>query len=54
VSSLLRFRAPLVVCPEGKALLLSDDPFRDFNILTKHFKPFQFSNVSISSTAVIE
>ncbi|MBB1194387.1 UDP-3-O-(3-hydroxymyristoyl)glucosamine N-acyltransferase [Flavobacterium sp. SOK18b] len=42
-----------VVCPEGKALLLSDDPFRDFNILTRHFKPFQFSNVSISSTAVI-
>ncbi len=42
-----------VACPEGKALLLSDDPFRDFNILTRHFKPFQFSNVAISSTAVI-
>ena len=42
-----------VACPEGKALLISDDPFRDFNILTKHFKPFQFSNVSISASAEI-
>jgi len=42
-----------VECPEGKALLISDDPFRDFNILTQHFKPFQFSNVAISATAVI-
>lgn len=42
-----------VDCPEGKALLVSDDPFRDFNTLTKHFKPFQSSNVSISSSAKI-
>ncbi|TDP03046.1 UDP-3-O-(3-hydroxymyristoyl)glucosamine N-acyltransferase [Flavobacterium sp. 245] len=42
-----------VDCPEGKALLISDDPFRDFNTLTKHFKPFQFANVSISSSAEI-
>ncbi|MGO4821764.1 MULTISPECIES: UDP-3-O-(3-hydroxymyristoyl)glucosamine N-acyltransferase [unclassified Flavobacterium] len=42
-----------VDCPEGKALLISDDPFRDFNKLTHHFKPFQFSNVSIASTATI-
>jgi UDP-3-O-[3-hydroxymyristoyl] glucosamine N-acyltransferase len=42
-----------VPCPEGKALLISDDPFRDFNILTKYFRPFQFSNVSISETASI-
>lgn len=42
-----------VECPEGKALLISDDPFRDFNVLTKHFKPFQASNVSISSSASI-
>lgn len=42
-----------VACPEGKALLISDDPFRDFNLLTKHFKPFQFSNVSISDSAII-
>jgi UDP-3-O-[3-hydroxymyristoyl] glucosamine N-acyltransferase len=42
-----------VACPEGKGLLISDDPFRDFNVLTKHFKPFQFSNSSISDTAKI-
>ena len=42
-----------VDCPEGKALLISDDPFRDFNKLTKYFRPFQFSNVSISETATI-
>ena len=42
-----------VACPEGKALLISDDPFRDFNVLTKHFRPFQFSNVSISESAII-
>ena len=42
-----------VACPEGKALLISNDPFRDFNKLTNHFKPFQFSNVAIASTAKI-
>jgi len=42
-----------VECPEGKALLISDDPFRDFNVLTNHFKPFQASNVSIASSASI-
>ncbi|HTO35406.1 MAG TPA: UDP-3-O-(3-hydroxymyristoyl)glucosamine N-acyltransferase [Flavobacterium sp.] len=42
-----------VDCPSGKALLISDDPFRDFNKLTKHFKPFQSSNVSISESAKI-
>ena len=40
-------------CPEGKALLISDDPFRDFNTLTRHFMPFQSSNVSISASAKI-
>jgi UDP-3-O-[3-hydroxymyristoyl] glucosamine N-acyltransferase len=42
-----------VDCPEGKALLISDDPFRDFNTLTKHFKPFQATNVAIAVSAVI-
>ena len=42
-----------VDCPEGKALLISDDPFRDFNKLTHHFKPFRFSSVSISESAQI-
>lgn len=30
-----------VDCPEGKALLISDDPFRDFNKLTKYFRPYE-------------
>lgn len=42
-----------VDCPEGKALIISDDPFRDFNKLTQHFKPFQSANVSISPSATI-
>jgi UDP-3-O-[3-hydroxymyristoyl] glucosamine N-acyltransferase len=28
-----------VECPEGKALIVSDNPFRDFNKLTRHFSP---------------
>lgn len=39
--------------PEGKALLISDDPFRDFNILTEYFRPFEKANASIASTARI-
>jgi UDP-3-O-[3-hydroxymyristoyl] glucosamine N-acyltransferase len=42
-----------VDCPDGKALLISDDPFRDFNKLTNHFRPFTFSNASISISAQI-
>ena len=42
-----------VACPEGKALLISDDPFRDFNALTKHFRPFVAANVSIATSATI-
>ncbi len=42
-----------VNCPEGKALLISNDPFRDFNILTNYFKPFEASNKTIASSATI-
>ena len=42
-----------VACPEGKALLLSDDPFRDFNKLTTYFKPFLKSVSTVSETATI-
>jgi UDP-3-O-[3-hydroxymyristoyl] glucosamine N-acyltransferase len=42
-----------VDCPEGKALLISDDPFRDFNKLTQHFKPFQPTNHAIAVSAKI-
>lgn len=42
-----------VECPAGKALLISDDPFRDFNTLTQHFKPFIPSTVSIDPSSEI-
>ena len=42
-----------VDCPKGKSLLISDDPFRDFNKITKHFNPFISSKVSISESAEI-
>ncbi|PIF01256.1 MAG: UDP-3-O-(3-hydroxymyristoyl)glucosamine N-acyltransferase [Maribacter sp.] len=42
-----------VECPEGKALLISDNPFRDFNKLSKFFRPFQQSTRSISDSAKI-
>lgn len=42
-----------VECPAGKALLISTDPFRDFNKLTRYFKPFEKLNSAISSTATI-
>lgn len=42
-----------VGCPEGKSLLISDDPFRDFNRLTLHFKPFQMGEELQSSQAQI-
>ena len=42
-----------VECPEGKALLISNDPFRDFNKLTKHFNSFQPTNNSIAASAKI-
>ncbi len=42
-----------VECPKGKALLISDDPFRDFNKLTTFFKPFEASQSLISTSSKI-
>ncbi len=42
-----------VACPEGKALLISDDPFRDFVKIGQYFNPFQQANQSISRDAEI-
>jgi UDP-3-O-[3-hydroxymyristoyl] glucosamine N-acyltransferase len=42
-----------VDCPKGKALLISDDPFRDFNKLSSYFKPFQKANNTIAESAKI-
>lgn len=30
-----------VPCPEGKALIVTDDPFRDYNFLVRHFYPVE-------------
>ena len=42
-----------VDCPDGKALLISYDPFRDFNTLTNHFRPFQATTLNIAVSAEI-
>jgi UDP-3-O-[3-hydroxymyristoyl] glucosamine N-acyltransferase len=42
-----------VACPEGKVLLISEDPFRDFNKITKHFNPFNAATESVSESATI-
>jgi UDP-3-O-[3-hydroxymyristoyl] glucosamine N-acyltransferase len=42
-----------VECPVGKALLISNDPFSDFNKLTTYFNPFEPANSSISASAKI-
>ena len=42
-----------VDCPDGKALLISNDPFRDFNMLTNHFRPFQATTLNIAVSAEI-
>ncbi len=42
-----------VPCPDGKSLLISDDPFRDYVKIVKKFRPFEAGNSSISSSATI-
>ena len=42
-----------VDCPDGKTLLISEDPFNDFNKLTQFFKPFEKSDKSIAASANI-
>ncbi|MFM1931861.1 MAG: hypothetical protein RL226_1164 [Bacteroidota bacterium] len=48
-----------VDCPDGKGLLVSDDPFRDYNALARHFKPVHYSvaphgrDVVIAESAII-
>lgn len=37
-----------VEAPEGKGLLVSDDPFRDFNRITKFYKPFVAATKAIA------
>ncbi len=39
--------------PDGKALIISDDPFRDYVFLARRFRPFEASSAAISPSAVI-
>ena len=42
-----------IASPNGKAFIISKDPFRDFNKLTKHFMPFEPCSERISKSAAI-
>ncbi len=42
-----------VPCPDGKALLISEDPFRDFNKLSTYFNPFKPAVKTIAADAQI-
>ena len=42
-----------VEAPKGKALIISDDPFRDYNNLVRHFYKEIFSLKHISDTSKI-
>jgi len=42
-----------VSCPDGKTLLVTDDPFSAYVKLVKHFRPFEPASKMISDSAVI-
>ena len=42
-----------VEAPEGKSLIYSEDPFKDYNILVKHFRSFKPQVKAISDSAEI-
>jgi UDP-3-O-[3-hydroxymyristoyl] glucosamine N-acyltransferase len=42
-----------VDCPAGKALLISDDPFKSYVTLVKHFRGFEPAASAISPNAII-
>jgi UDP-3-O-[3-hydroxymyristoyl] glucosamine N-acyltransferase len=42
-----------VDCPEGKTLLVTEDPFSAYVQIVKHFRPFEPATGMISDTAVI-
>jgi UDP-3-O-[3-hydroxymyristoyl] glucosamine N-acyltransferase len=42
-----------VDAPDGKSVIISDDPFRDYNYLVNKFRPFQPSTAMISEDAIV-
>lgn len=43
-----------VECPEGKGLIISENPFDDYNKLTKHFRPTRFLSANIGENCNID
>ncbi|MBN8703302.1 MAG: UDP-3-O-(3-hydroxymyristoyl)glucosamine N-acyltransferase [Bacteroidetes bacterium] len=43
-----------VECPEGKALIISDDPFRDINKLITHFSPRSYSTLQVGKNSIVD
>lgn len=43
-----------VECPEGKALIISEKPFDDYNKLTRHFMPFKPQNGVVGENTVVD
>ena len=39
--------------PEGKALLITDDPFEAYSKIVRHFRPFESSSTMISDSAKV-
>ncbi len=52
-ASVVLINSETVDNPQGKTLLISDDPFRDYNVLVRHFRPFIPIQHNISPTAKI-
>ncbi len=42
-----------VLCPEGKALIISDDPFRDYNKLTRKYRAVELAATNVHPTAKV-
>lgn len=42
-----------VECPDGKALIISEDPFRDFNKISQNFRPFEAAANAIAPSSTI-
>lgn len=42
-----------VDCPEGKGLIITEDPFNAYNALVKHFQPVQYSLSPMSDSATV-
>jgi len=43
-----------VECPAGKGLIISENPFDDFNRLTRHFSPFKPQSQAIGENTTID